>query len=349
MHARELSSESDYARQASPKDDPMRRFLPTPFSAILPVMGRSVRLETNSLQLRSQMAGLFRRYPEPQDGCPQFLWRIVVDPNTDFSHPWPQRSVFSGDGLRFAQFGQRNFLAVNIEAREAIAFVAEALVEDAPGFTSPFIDTLFYMTSGSLGLVPFAAACVSAGTNALLVLGPPNQGKTTASYLAAQRGLTFHADQSVFLEQACGQLRAWGDFVPIAFRPEALQLLPELQSRARQYSYCDFTFYYVPRNTPQGQHDFVIPSCCLLLNRGSCSAPKLTLLNETECPGTLAAHLAFKDDDRFEKQYQDVLAALAKLHVYRLDYGPDPATALPFFFDLLARHSSHGSSHSAGI
>lgn len=252
------------------QEDPLRRFTPTPYTAALPIMNRTVRLETNSLRVLRHFVELFSRYPGSPDGQPTFTWRIVCQSDVHLSPLWPKRSVFSDCGLRFAEFGQRNFLAVDIEARLAVAFISEELVKDEPGFTSPFIDTLFYMTAGSLGLVPFAAACVALGTKALLVLGQPNQGKTTASYLAAQGGLTYYADQAVFLELGSSGLQAWGDFVPVAFRPETLQFLPELAPLTRRFSYCDFTFHYLSKNELDlGQTNLVTPICCIVLEGAS--------------------------------------------------------------------------------
>jgi hypothetical protein len=347
--ARAVTAQGQNTDAAGIRNDPMRRFVPTPYSADLPVMRSTVRLETNSSKLLEHMIELFTRYPGEPTARPQFVWRIVVDADVRCGPPWPRRSTFSDGGLRFAQFGERNFLAVDIDAREAIAFVAEGLLEDAPGFTSPFIDTLFYMTAGSLGLVPFAAACVSSGMKGLLVLGPPNQGKTTASYLAVRGGLTYHADQSVFLEVADHELRAWGDFVPIAFRPETLQFLPELSSRTLPFSYCDFNFYYMAKDKPDSEQlGFVIPSCCVVLERESSTVPRLSRIAKTELSTVLSKYIAFKDDDRFEEQRLAVLAALGQLPAYHLAYDSDPANATPYLRYLLNGHDPQGSSRSDG-
>ncbi|MGP0020872.1 MAG: hypothetical protein ACLPHP_20050 [Candidatus Sulfotelmatobacter sp.] len=286
------------------------------------------------------MVELFAQYEGEPNGSPSFDWRIVVDSDVELSPPWPRRSTFSDDGLRFAQFGHRNFIAVDLEAREAVAFVAEGLLEDVSGITSPFIDTLFYMTSGSLGLVPIAAACVSSERKGLLVMGAPNQGKTTASYLATQGGLTFHADQSVFLDIASGELRAWGDFVPIAFRPETLQFLPELAPRTRRFSYCDFNFFYMDKHKRHSTvPGFIVPICCVVLERNAAAVPRLTRLAKSEFSSSIHSHVAFKDDDRFEEQRLKILTTLAQVPAYRLAYGSDPATAAPFLAHLLTRHN----------
>jgi hypothetical protein len=329
----------EVAHASRARIDPMRRFAPVPYSAVLPVMGSSVRLETNSSKLLTHMVELFAQYEGQASGRATFQWRIIVDDDVAVGPPWPWRSAFSGDGLRFAQFGQRNFVAVDLVAREAVAFVAAGLLEDGPGFTSPFIDTLFYMTTGSLGLVPIVTACVSSGTKGLLVMGAPNQGKTTASYLATGAGLTFHADQSVFLEMASGELRAWGDFVPIAFRPETLHFLPELASRTRAFSYCDFNFFYMDKHKRDSRlPGFVMPICCVFLQRECASVPRLTRLAKSEFSDSLSRYVAFKDDDRFEELRLKTLTALAHVPAYQLAYGSDPATAVPFLAHLLTRH-----------
>ena len=294
------------------------------------------------------MVELFAHYPLSPDGQSAFTWRIVSQSDVHMSPPWPRRSAFSDQGIRFAEFGQRNFLAVDLEARSAIAFISEGLVEDTPGFTSPFIDTLFYMTAGALGLVPFAAACVALGTKGLLVLGNPNQGKTTASYLAAQGGLTYYADQAVFLEIGSSGLQAWGDFVPAAFRPETLHFLPELASLTHRFSYCDFNFYYLSKpKLDSEQTNVVAPICCVVLERECASVPRLVPLAEADLSTWLAASIAFKDDGQFDEQRLRILEALARLPAYHLAYGSDPATAAPFFHRLLTAHDGRDATKDA--
>lgn len=314
----------------------MRRLVLTQYNAVLPVMGRLVHLETNSSKLLESLVELFARYPAVPNRSADFMWRIVVDSSVTCRPPWPRRSTFSDEGIRYAQFGQRNFVAVDIDAREAIAFVSEGLFEDGLGFTSPFMDTLFCLTSAGLGLVPFAAACVASGKNGLLVFGGANQGKTTASYLATREALTYHADQSVYMEIVEGELRGWPDFVPVAFRPETLQFLPELRSLTDSFCYCDLNFHYMANaNADSGRSSFVVPTCCVVLNRESSPVPNLLRLAATDSSRILSEHILFKEDGRFEQLRLKILAALDHLPFYHLSYGTNPAIAVPFFRDLL--------------
>jgi hypothetical protein len=316
--------------------DYLRRFTPTPYATALPVMGRTVRLESNSPKILAHAERLFARYPGSPHGKPQFLWRIVCQSDVEMRPPWPRRSAFSDHGLRYAEFGQRNFLAVDLEAREAIAFVAEGLAEDELGFTSPFLDNLFCMTVGSLGLISLRANCVSLGDNGLLVFGPHNSGKTTASYLATKLGLGFYADEGVFGEMVGDAVRVWGGFWPAAFRPEALQFFPELRVCARPFSYCHFTFHHLKMHQFQAaQVRSVIPVGCVFLER--CAVSRLTpsRVPRTELPGQIAENLLFKDDDRFAEERTAVLRLLESLPAYQFLYDGDPSVVAHFMQKLL--------------
>jgi hypothetical protein len=335
----ETVSASSSSMPQQVRNDPLRRFTPTPYATLLPVMGRSVCLETNSPSILQRMLKLFARYPKSETSRPDFLWRIVSQSDVQMFPPWPRRTAFSGHGLRSAEFGQRNFLAVDIGARHAIAFLADGLVKDRLGFTSPFLDNLFCMTAGSLGLVSLRANCLTLGNKGLLVFGPHNSGKTTASYIAARRGFKFYADEGVFAEIKGDRSCVWGGFWPPAFRAEALQFLPELKHRTRPFSYCDSNFYHFSKPLRRTNNVLPVrPVCCVFLERETSAVPRLSPVNTTEFRVLLAQNLLFKDDDRFASQHTAVLTTVEKLPVYRLAYDSNPAAAAPFLQAMLLDH-----------
>lgn len=332
--SRSLAAPSAHGNAIRP--DPLRRRIPIPYTASLPVMARTVRLETNDRRILEHITEVFAAYPGSPTCTPEFVWKIVSQTHLQTKLLWAKRFAFSGAGLRFAEFGQSDFLAVDLDAREAIGFLSEGLIEDRVGLTSPILDNLFCMTVGSLGLVPLRANCVVLGERGLLVLGVPNSGKTTASYLAGKLGLEFHADDCVFLEVAAGQLHAWGGFWPAAFRPEALQFIPELQASTRPLSYQDFTFYHLKRHPSRiTQASAVTPVGCVFLHRQAANAAHLSPIPHRELPRRFLENVLFKDDDRFLKQQAAVLTMLAKLPAYQLSYDSNPATAAPLMHQIL--------------
>jgi hypothetical protein len=319
--------------------DPLRRFTPTPYVTLLPVMGRAIRFETNDAGLLERVASVFCDYPLPQPGHPDFVWRIVSHAGSEVSQ-WPVRVAFSDGSLRYAQFGQTNFVAVDLDTREAFGYVAERLVEDPLELISPFLDTLFSMTAGSLGLTSIFSACVGIGDDAVLIAGRLDNGKTSTSYVAAKTGLEFHADRAVFLETQSGRLVAWGDFWPAVFRPEALKYYPELQSATRLFRYCDFNSYYLDKGPYRGAPvRAVTPVCCVFLERCPAATVIPSRIPRKELSKRLDALESFQEDSRFEAQRAEAFNALETLPAYDLKFE-DPADAAKFFPALLREHAS---------
>jgi hypothetical protein len=322
------------------KLDPLRCLSPTSCKAELGMLGRTVRFETNSPRLLAHVEDLFKPYEREASRDPQFVWRIVIQAHPQTGDVWPARFAFSDRGLRYVHFGHSSFVAVDLERRCAIGFLSQGLAKDGLGLTSPFLDNLFCMIGASLGLTIVSAACVGLGEKALLVIAPPNNGKTTACYLAATRGLHFHSDRATFLEMKDGRLLGWGDFWPAAFRPEALEFLPELQLRSRRFRYGDFTFYYFDKRVFQPlRAQPITPVCCVFLQRGTSAGVRMSHVSELELAKRLATVTAFQEDDEFDRQRADVLGALGKIAAYDLAYGEDPADAADLFPALLSRHS----------
>lgn len=323
------------------RQDPLRRFTPTPFIANVPLLGRTVNFATDSSAVLARTLRAFERYNGTPAGQPDFRWRIINESCVQQNPPWPERSAFSDDGLRFINIGRRSFVAADLDAREGVGFLAEGLASDETGFGTFFLDDVLYLTAGILGFVAMSSACVALGDKGLLVFGPPNSGKTTSCYLAQGFGLEFLADQAIFLEIEADMLRAWGDLVPGAFRPEIVQFLPELEALTLPFRYRDFTFLHLRTNRSQtaARTHPVTPAACVFLGRGETSDPSLVPLSCGEFRRRLAESPAFKDDKRFALRQAKVLRALEKVPAYHLAFGSDPAAAASFFPILLSASS----------
>ena len=324
-------------QDASVRPDLLRRFTSTPHTADLQLMQRTVRLETNDQPVIDLAKEFFKTHQHGAVRKQQFLWRIVCESDPHVESTDVPFSAFSDPGLRYVNIGQRGFLAVDLESREAVALFSDRFAEGETRFRnrSP-LDILFCMTAASLGLVALSGGCVGVEDRGVLIFGEPNSGKTTACYLAAKRGLKFHADQVVFLDANRDALCAWGDPFPAVFRPETVEFLPELRQAARRSTYADLSFYYFDKGPLQAGHaQPVTPVCSLFLNRGASRETELKRLTPEEAVSRLRNSMLFNEDSRFDEQIFAALTALAEKPIYDLRYGEDPRLAAAVIEEML--------------
>jgi hypothetical protein len=318
--------------------DPLRRFTPVPLGADFMVMGRTVRLETNNERALGIAQGAFERFGGLPSSRPAFLWKVICEPDVQTPPKWDEWAAFSEEGLRFVSLGARSFLVMDMASRCAVSFLPEGLVDEA-NFVSAYLSTLFHLTAPALGLTVLSAASVALGRSGLLIFGPPKSGKTTSCYLAGKSGLEFHADMASFLELENGRARAWGEFWPSAFRPDALEYLPELREITRPFSFGESSFLHLEKNPSTGSTArSVVPVACVFLERESGKSPQVIRLSRTKLAMKLRNSLPFEEDTQFQSQQAAVFQQLDKLPAYRLIYGDDPGIATIFYRSLLTTH-----------
>ena len=328
------------------RQDMLRRFVPTPYARDVQVMHRTVRLETNREAVLDLAEQFFRTHQYAPATDPQFLWRIVCESGSHFEPTPVPFSGFSDSGLCYVSIGQRGFIAVDLENREAVAYFSDRFLDaDAAFRYRPPLDTLFCLTAAPLGLTTLSAGCVASKDRGILVLGPPNSGKTTACYLAAKHDLDFHADQVVFLDQRNNDqndnghgdkaLRVWGDTLPAVFRPETVKYLPELLETTHPSTYDDVSFLYFDKSPMQARWARpVMPIGCVFLNRDA-QRKELRRLSPEESALQLRRSLLFQEDARFDAQITQALTALTQKPVYELNYPGDPNIAAGVIQELL--------------
>jgi hypothetical protein len=322
---------------ARQRRDLLRRFASTPYTMDLQLMQRTVRLETNHPPVLELAKKFFEHHQHGALAKAQVLWRIVCESDPQVPSIDVPLSAFSDMGLRYVNIGQRGFLAVDLENREAVAFFSDRFAEAETRFRNrPPLDILFCMTAASLGLVALSGGCVGGPDRGVLIFGPPNSGKTTSCYLAAKLGLEFHADQVVFLDGVRKPLRAWGDPFPAVFRPETVEFLPELRQTARLSTYADLSFYYLDKSPMQSRTARPLtPVCSLFLDRGTARKTELRKITPDEAVSRLRDCMLFNEDDRFEEQTTEALTALAAKPIYDLRYDNDPKCAAAVIEEML--------------
>jgi len=312
---------------SSGRRDPLRRFSSTPFVNDLQLMGRTVRVESNSISFLHLVTKYFHSHQHGTSSEAEFRWRVVCESRGESRPTEIPSSAFSGRLLNYVNIGQKGFLAVDQARRQAIGYLPDTFLSEQTRFGHrPPLDTLLCLTASSLGLVPLSGGCVSIDGRGVMVFGAPNSGKTTTCYLAAKSGLEFQADQMVFLDAR--QANAWGEGLPAVFRPETLHFLPELQSQVRRSSYEASSFYYFDKSNMQPRQARPIsPLCSLFLQRGVNCPTVLREMPREEALSQLRGSVLFEEDQGFEDQLSLALEWLAQMPVYELSYDSDPKIA----------------------
>jgi hypothetical protein len=304
-------------------------------------MGKCIRFATNAAELLEYVKELMSIYPTALGAQPQFQWKLMVEPRDSRSSGSLTRFAFSEPGFRYASFGQRNFLVLDLTTRQGIGYVGDDIARDRQGMLFRILDTLFCLTAASLGLVSLFANCVAMENRGALLMGSPRSGKTTASYLAVKYGMSLHADEGVFLELCNGELAGWGGFWPLIFRQETIGFLPELRAICEPFSFGEFSFCHLAKHhlTTQKANP-VTPVCCIFLRREASDMVRISQLSPEDLQQRLSQSLLFEEDDQFRLQTANVLDRLSKLPGYEIAYVSDPATVVPIIRELLANLSA---------
>src|SRR5262245_15473169 len=138
-------------------------FRATCFHSDVLLMGKQIRIETDSPIILSRITEAFNHTELPPTGAPQVLWRLVCEPRKESCMSWPSMTGFCDRSLRFINLGPRGFVAADLVAREAVGVLPESLCEDDIGFSTVFLASLLHLTAPALGLTPVPAACVARG------------------------------------------------------------------------------------------------------------------------------------------------------------------------------------------
>ena len=132
--------------------DFLRRATPTPFTAELGLIGCTIRLETNNPAILDCIRGALEKYGPASCAQSDFLWRLVSEPDNGCKGRWPEATGFSAEGLSLISFGQRSFVAIDADAREAVGFIEDSFARDGAQFESLFLSRLTALTAQALGL-----------------------------------------------------------------------------------------------------------------------------------------------------------------------------------------------------
>jgi len=221
-----------------PAPDPLGCTVPAEFVEVFSPLGVTLRLETNSTEIRDACRASFGSYGDfgPLARASQFTVRLLVDASFTAAPPWPD-VVFRRHGdMLYASAGGQNTAVADLRRRQAFGFVSPAMAGDSDFLRRNFLDCLVLtmMTRGAGATHTYVhASAVAKCDRGLILCGPRESGKSTLAYACARRGFEIVADDVVYL-RAGRNLTAWGRPWRLRLLPDCTRFFPELQEKAER-------------------------------------------------------------------------------------------------------------------
>ncbi|MBV9743847.1 MAG: hypothetical protein JO099_08790 [Acidobacteriia bacterium] len=298
--------------------DPLLATAGLPYSAMYFPVGHYLRLATNSgevLAAASESWGMNR----PEFTNHPIEIRVIVHPEGALS-PQPafrcQRHICSVVG------DADNFAAADLEQLFAYAFVSAQTAADHAWLRWFFLESLAYLLLAQRYVVPLHAASLARQGAGVLLCGRSGAGKSTLAFACARAGWTYVSDDCTWLLPAPQCYEAIGSPAGARFRPESVDLFPEL---AR----------YLERARPNGKISIEIPfSDFPYIQTGRrCSVRFLVFLDRrsdmeaslTPISSNKALDLLLEDHASYTPEtdalHNRTFQTLASLPAYRLRYA----------------------------
>lgn len=310
------------------RDDRLKRFTATSHTCDLAVMGRSVRLETNSLSVLRHTRRAVASGGSAFSPGPQFILRIAGEEGGSVTAERREPRLLAADGLWLERLGPRCFFAIDTENRIAVAYAPGHLVVDEAAFARAFLGPLLERIAAALGLTCVPAACLLMAGRGVLLFGSESD-RLAVCRLLAKLGLEVWSDPTTFLEFDSRALLAWRRTWSVSMGQEEPSQASRRDPSAHRSEF-----------DPEEVRRPVSPTLSVFLEGESSELPRLTPLG-SRTVGQRLEEMHFSSEGVCgNASGESVRSALGRLPAYRLAYGRDGATAAVFIHSLLKTNAS---------
>lgn len=233
--------ERDY--QESPSMDPLGYREALPLEVRLFPLGFPLTLKTNSPEVVAAGREGMGEFEAAFDTAPIEL-RVAVE--GDAAEPvWmsPEGPAFRAQGHLLALvLGPGNFVMCDLERGLGFGRLSPGVARNHLYAGFHFLECAAYVCLCQRYLTPIHAACVARGGRGALLVGGPGAGKSSLAWACARAGLTFVSDDATWLlrdgVRPADGVQADGPTLigrpqRMRFRPETVQLIPELAQARR--------------------------------------------------------------------------------------------------------------------
>jgi len=212
-----------------PLCDPLGEHVSLPIRQTLYPLGFPVGIATNSSAVAEAARESWGSFAREFDRPPIQIRVLVEDGGSD---PAPEPAYRSQRGLLLIVSDRDNFACCDLRARFGWCHISSHMLADRGWFRWFFLESMVYTLLDQDDVVALHAACVARNGRGVLLCGASGAGKSTLAFACAQAGWTYVADDATLLLQGSRDREALGKPHQLRFRPEAVELFPEIAGHA---------------------------------------------------------------------------------------------------------------------
>jgi len=299
-------------------NDPMGEHVLLPIRETFHPLGFPVEIATNSqevLEAARESWGMFR----PEFERAPIRIRVVVEDGA--GEPAPEPVYRTQRGLLLIVSDRDNFACCDLRSRFGWCHIAANMLADRGWFRWFFLEAMVYLLLNQDDVVSIHAACVARSGRGVLLCGASGAGKSTFAYACAKAGWTYLTDDATILIQGSREREALGKPYQLRFRPEAVELFPEIAG----HSAC-----IKPNGKPTVEVSIrAFPQiataarcrveCIVFLNRVRGSSPLARPLPPEEAFERILQELPAYSEE-VQSRYRETVVALLSAPAYELEY-----------------------------
>ena len=259
--------------------------------------------------------------------------RVIVEDGG--SDPAPEPVYRSQRELMLIVSDRDNFAGCDLRSRFGWCHISSNMIADRGWFRWHFLEAMMFVILNQQDVVSLHAACVARNGRGVLLSGSSGAGKSTLAFACAQAGWSYIADDGTILLQGSRDREALGQPRQFRFRPEAVELFPEVEGFAACVK-------------PNGKPTVEVPVSALpkIATVSRCRIERVVFLNRRSGGGALVRPITSEEAfDRLLREapalsedvwrrHKETIASLLSAPAYELQYKTF-TQALPLLSNLV--------------
>jgi hypothetical protein len=322
--------------------DPLYHTVPLHHALELPMLGVTVRFESNSSDALAAVDKLFGGWrglfasPELIDAA-RVRVRVIVHDGDEGPAPHAPVVWRLPDPDRLLIHTPGSVGLMDMRRRDAVVYVTPGLLADRAHFDYAVLHTITLPLVDTFDRYPVHAALIARGSVGLLLAGPSGTGKSTLAFEAHRSGLSVLSDDACHI-QLKPVFRAWGELPGQVYLtpgagaryPELARQAPSLVANSVEKLFVEFPYSW---SGPGGRAPMAsVVGVCLLARDGGVA--RTAPATPEEITTFLRQGLGVAEV-MLGRGLEDALASVAAGGGWKLWLSDDPAEAVPLLLTML--------------